>query len=83
MSKFLPLLPLALDAGSPHEADHVVEREPQALEQAPAPATRTRAVNVVRATLLVVFLAFTAWQAFTTAPAERVVTTQDSACPAQ
>jgi hypothetical protein len=64
MSNFLSLLPLALDAGSPHEQDDVVARRPR-VEPEPLPAAwlvpqpekkRTRAVTVLRALALALWL---------------------------
>jgi hypothetical protein len=93
MSNFLNLLPLALDAGSPQEAERIVVRKPR-IEPAPLPKawlepskppSRTSAALIFRGVLLATILGFFAWDFFTPATTHvtpTTTTTQDSACPA-
>jgi hypothetical protein len=93
MSNIFSLLPVALDAGTPQEAERIVVRKPR-IEPAPLPEawlqpssdppSRTRSVLPFYGLLLAVILGLVAWDYFTPPTTTSYVTptTHDSACPA-
>jgi hypothetical protein len=92
MNNLLPLLPLALDAGSPLEADRAaaptkrVEPEPlpKAWQESLASrraASPSKAVNWFYAAFLMFVLGTAAWDAFVP-PSEQVAAPQGGSCAA-
>jgi hypothetical protein len=86
MSNFFSLLPLALDAGLPQEAEPIVVRKPS-MEPAPLPKawlepSKPPSRIPVYALLLAIFIGVGALDFFTPTDSSVTTTTQDRACPA-
>lgn len=78
MSNLLPLLPLALDAGAPLEADRATVPKTLATRQAVSPR---KVVGAFYVALIALVLGAAAWDAYTS-PTEQVAAPQGGSCAA-